>query len=222
MLELALRWLHILSATMLVGGILFLAFVWLPAHQALTPEEREESFVPMRPTWSLMVTLTTLFLLVSGFWNFIIIYGKFDLPAAYTTLIAIKFLVALALFFLSAMIAGSSQGAVRLRHRLPIWLRLNALLAVLLIGIAGYMKIMDHSPKPKAETPIASILDHRFLSATMDKKTKKKIETIRQRKQKLQQRLAGARQQDDEPGEVERLEREIAECDEQVKKLQNP
>jgi len=43
----------------------------------------------------------------------------------------------------------------------------------------------------------------------MDKKIKKKLEKANQKIQKLQQQLAGAKQQDDEPGEVARLEQEI-------------
>lgn len=43
----------------------------------------------------------------------------------------------------------------------------------------------------------------------MDKKTKKRLEVIRQRIDKLRGQLAGAKQQDDEPGEAERLEQEI-------------
>ncbi|MCA9148154.1 MAG: hypothetical protein KDA92_02580 [Planctomycetales bacterium] len=43
----------------------------------------------------------------------------------------------------------------------------------------------------------------------MDKKAKKKIEVLRQRIQKLQLQLAGARQQEDEPGEAQRIENEI-------------
>ncbi len=50
-----------------------------------------------------------------------------------------------------------------------------------------------------------------FLSGvSMDKKIKKKLEKANQKVQKLQQQLAGAKQQDDEPGEVARLEKEIA------------
>ena len=44
----------------------------------------------------------------------------------------------------------------------------------------------------------------------MDKKIKKKLEVTRQRLQKLRQQLAGAKKQQDEPGEVDRLESEIA------------
>lgn len=53
----------------------------------------------------------------------------------------------------------------------------------------------------------------------MDKRIKKKLETARQRLQKLRQRLAGAKKQPDEPGEVERLEQEIAALEAQVEKL---
>lgn len=53
----------------------------------------------------------------------------------------------------------------------------------------------------------------------MNRKVKKKLETARQRLQLLRQQLAGAKRQDDEPGEVERLEREIASIEAEVEKL---
>ncbi|MCA9267550.1 MAG: hypothetical protein KDA41_03725 [Planctomycetales bacterium] len=54
----------------------------------------------------------------------------------------------------------------------------------------------------------------------MDKKAKKKIDTLRQQIQRLKQQLAGAKKQDDEPGEVARLEREISAAQQEVEKLQ--
>ena len=55
----------------------------------------------------------------------------------------------------------------------------------------------------------------------MDKKAKKRIEVLRQRIGKLQLQLSGAKQQNDEPGEVERLEAEIAELKTEIEKLKN-
>ena len=55
----------------------------------------------------------------------------------------------------------------------------------------------------------------------MDKKAKKKIEVLRSRIQKLQQQLSGAKQQDDEPGEVQRLEDEIASARTEIEKLKS-
>lgn len=55
----------------------------------------------------------------------------------------------------------------------------------------------------------------------MDKKDKKRLDVIHQRLQKLRQQLAGARRQDDEPGEVQRLEAEIASLETEAKKLRD-
>lgn len=53
----------------------------------------------------------------------------------------------------------------------------------------------------------------------MDKKIKKKLEVLRQRLQKLQQQLSGAKKQNDEPGEVERLESEMARVRDEIQEL---
>ncbi len=59
----------------------------------------------------------------------------------------------------------------------------------------------------------ADTLRARFLDGSqhaMDKKAKKRLEVIRQKISKMEQQLAGAKRQNDEPGEVERLEADIA------------
>ncbi len=53
----------------------------------------------------------------------------------------------------------------------------------------------------------------------LDKKSKKRLEVLRQRLQKLQLQLAGAKQQEDEPGEVARMEKEIEEVQAEVQKI---
>lgn len=53
----------------------------------------------------------------------------------------------------------------------------------------------------------------------MDKRDKKRLDVIHQRIQKLRQQLAGARAQEDEPGEAKRIEVEIATLEAEAKKL---
>ena len=53
----------------------------------------------------------------------------------------------------------------------------------------------------------------------MDKRDKKRVEIINQRLQQLRPRLAGARKQEDEPGEAKRIEDEIAQLEAEGKKL---
>jgi hypothetical protein len=53
----------------------------------------------------------------------------------------------------------------------------------------------------------------------MDGKAKKRLEVIKQKLQLLRQKLAGAKRQDDEPGEVNKLEHEIASLEAEATKL---
>ncbi len=53
----------------------------------------------------------------------------------------------------------------------------------------------------------------------MDKKAKKKIDVLNNRLQKLRQQLAGAKHQMDEPEDLARLEKEIAEAEAEVQRL---
>ena len=53
----------------------------------------------------------------------------------------------------------------------------------------------------------------------MDKKTKKKTQTLNQRIQKLRSQLAGAKQQMDDPGELKGIEEQLAKAEAELAKL---
>jgi len=55
----------------------------------------------------------------------------------------------------------------------------------------------------------------------MDKKVKKRLDVLRQRLQKVQQQLSGARQQCDEPDDVRRLEQEKTQIEAEIEKLRH-
>ncbi len=55
----------------------------------------------------------------------------------------------------------------------------------------------------------------------MDKKQKKRIDVLRTRIQNLQQQLAGAKKQMDDPQEVQALEQQVAIAEAELQKLKN-
>ena len=55
----------------------------------------------------------------------------------------------------------------------------------------------------------------------MDKKAKKKIQTLNQRIQKLRQQLAGARKQMDDPAELKGLEEQLAAAEAKLSKVKD-
>jgi len=66
----------------------------------------------------------------------------------------------------------------------------------------------------------SGIVNQRALGRTnMDGRAKKRLEVIKQKLQLLRQKLAGAKRQDDEPGEVRKLEQEIAALEVEAAKL---
>lgn len=54
---------------------------------------------------------------------------------------------------------------------------------------------------------------------TLNKKQKKRLDLERKKLNTLQQRLAGAKKQMDDPEEVQRLESEIAACQQRIEKI---
>ena len=55
---------------------------------------------------------------------------------------------------------------------------------------------------------------------TLNKKQKKQLEVARKKQTQIQQQLAGARKQMDDPEEVRRLERELAALQAEIAKIQ--
>ena len=55
----------------------------------------------------------------------------------------------------------------------------------------------------------------------VDKKSKKRLEVLRKKLEKLQAQLAGAKQQEDEPGEVSGIEKEIEETRAEMAELKS-
>jgi hypothetical protein len=53
----------------------------------------------------------------------------------------------------------------------------------------------------------------------MDKKVKKKLDALQARLQNLRKQVAGAKKQRDEPDELRRLEKEVADTEAEIEKL---
>jgi uncharacterized membrane protein len=148
----AFRWMHILAAITAVGGAIFMRLALLPAAATLPEAERKKLEEAVRSRWVKWIMAAILFLLVSGFYNFITMTMRYKLPSLYQGLFGVKFLLALAIFFLASVLSGRSEMGQRFRRNARTWLTLNVALAVALVCISGVMKTMDHGPA-KADNP---------------------------------------------------------------------
>lgn len=131
---LVLRVLHTTGAATLLGGLIYMRFVLAPT--AAGTAEADTLFAGRRGVWARCVAAATLLLLVSGLWNFYRTYTAVELPPAYHMAFGLKFLIALAVFAIAALLAGKTGAAQRLRQRLVLWLNV-ALVATLVVFVLG-------------------------------------------------------------------------------------
>lgn len=152
-IDLIFRWMHILSAIALVGGISFLRYALAPAL-AVQPSDTQRSLLEVwRPRWARIVMITSGLLLLSGLVNAVRIIMAFEFSGpAYHSLVAVKLVLGLLLFWLSAVLAGRTDLAEKFRAQMLLWLNLSVILAVVLVGLAGFMRYVDRAPKTADDT----------------------------------------------------------------------
>ena len=153
-LDLGLRWMHILCAVGLVGGTYFWRFALWPALRSVDQDLRTPLLGAIRGPWARLVMITSGLLLLSGLVNAVRIIQAYQFVegAPYHLLVAIKLLLALAVFWVAAKLSGRSESAERFRENMGTWLTVNVVLTTLLVCLAGYMKVSERTLKLDSPT----------------------------------------------------------------------
>lgn len=158
-----LRYMHILGAIALMGSTIFMRFALRPVVVQLPPEERAKLHEQVRSRWSKFVMLASALLLISGIFNLALASRyTFDpvFGMKYNMIVGIKFLLALPIFFIAAVLAGRSAMAKRWQANAEFWMNLNLTLALVMVLIGGTLRFVRREPKGlmrPPETPSAQI-----------------------------------------------------------------
>lgn len=138
---LVMRWLHILGAVALLGGGIFFRTVLLPSAGVLSNEEHDKFRAAVRGRWSKVVMITTLLLLVSGFYNYIAVGTVIHKgQGPYHMMMGMKIILAFVVFFLAALLAGKTGLAQKLQANGKLWVAVNVALGTIIVIIAGYLR----------------------------------------------------------------------------------
>lgn len=141
------RVLHTVSAAILLGGLVYLKHLVAPLV-AGSANPGEALYHGRRTKWAMLVMASTLFLLLSGFfnlWNYMVGYEK--LPSTYHMLFGIKFLLAMFVFFVAAGTAGKSPMAVKMQLDIKRWLNLAVGAALLVFVLGAVMRTYEKVPR---------------------------------------------------------------------------
>lgn len=146
--ELLVRWAHILPAITLVGGTLFMVFALHPAMQSTEFAEKADLKSAIRSRWANVVMMSAGLVLLSGVISLGYQAMKYNFPQHYYHMVAgLKMLLALVILYIASLLTGQSANAEKFREKEAFWLKLNATLAIVLVLMAGTLRVAERVPK---------------------------------------------------------------------------
>jgi len=162
-LGLILRWFHLVAAITAVGGTIFMRFALLPSVQSLADDARKSLHEQVRSRWAKVVMACIAFLLISGLTNYILFILEMKTPpwadwkssfgSMYHMVFGIKFLAALAIFFIASALVGRSAALKPIRDNAKTWMTINVVLALQNVQLSSVLQITHTGPTfPKATT----------------------------------------------------------------------
>jgi uncharacterized membrane protein len=142
-LDLVMRWVHVGTAIVVLGGAIFLRFVLMPAAQAVLADDVHQKLRErLMATWKRVVHAGIALFLLSGLYNYLVVMApQHQGDGRYHMLLGIKILLALAVFFLSSALVGRAAAFEGLRKNARVWLAVNIALALVIVAISGFLKI---------------------------------------------------------------------------------
>jgi len=162
-LNLVLRWLHILSAITLVGGVLYVRFAVVPMLESLAEEQRESVGAALRRNWAMFLMISIFLLLATGITNMVLIPLQYDFPdegPSYGMLVGIKFLLALPVFYIVSLLNGRSDNAAKFRQKSRLWLNIAVALCVAIVCLGGYLRYLPRTEKSDDSSEAAAARFH--------------------------------------------------------------
>ncbi len=136
------RWIHVGTAIVVLGGSVFMRFVLMPAGSKLPDDAHDELRKNVMAVWKRIVHGGIALFLISGFYNYLVVTRPLhDGDGRYHMLIGIKILLALVVFFLASALVGRSSAFEGLRQARAKWLAIVILLATVIVGISGFVKV---------------------------------------------------------------------------------
>ena len=144
------RFVHIVTAITLAGGLIYISRVQLPALQELGGQEGsggdDELNETLRRRWARLVMFSIMCLILSGVYNYITTInaakaGQIELAKFYHPVVGVKIILAFGVFFLASILSGRTPAARRMQENLRSRMHLTVLAVVVIVALASALKV---------------------------------------------------------------------------------
>ena len=141
---------HTTCGATLLGGLIYLRFVLAPGAKGAEDPEAA-LFANGRRSWSVCVMICSFLLLASGIYNLLLFTSKYqNLPKLYHPLFGVKFLLAVGIMAIAALIAGRTNLAQKMRSGITGWLNLAIVLALSLFVLSATLRSFRDLPDARS------------------------------------------------------------------------
>lgn len=133
-----LRWLHLVAACLLLGGVFFIRFVFPAANRGLEPGEGHAAFLRVRRAFKMVVHSCILLLLISGAYNAVRYWPAYTGMGAGLghSLFGLHLLLGLVVFGIALWLLAGGEPPASNRK----WAAVNVVLLLLTIAAASSVK----------------------------------------------------------------------------------
>jgi len=142
------RFIHVGAAIVMVGGTVFMRFILMPAAVDLPQAEHDLLQQRLLARWNRVVHSGIVLLLLSGGYNYWQAIRLHRGDGLYHGLVGTKILLALVVFFIASVLIGRSAAFEKLRQNRAQWMGLIVLLATVIVGLSGFVKVRGVVTKP--------------------------------------------------------------------------
>ncbi|MBA61918.1 MAG: hypothetical protein CMJ76_06075 [Planctomycetaceae bacterium] len=149
-IKLLSRWAHIVPAIILVGGSIFMNLVLIPALGE--SDDAREIKNRVKRKWAKAIMISAGLIMISGFYNAFLAY-KGDLHPLYTGAFVIKLVLVAVVFYLSSLLTGRSEEALKFQQHEVLWGKINMFAAIMVVLCAGLMKVAPRNVPAQTNTP---------------------------------------------------------------------
>lgn len=150
-LDVVSRIVHVATAITLVGGSVFTLLVLIPAAKSLSNDSHDQLAAAIKDKWKRFVHIGILLFLASGFYNYFQAIPKHKGDGLYHALVGTKMLLAFAIFFIASALVGRSAKLEGIRKAKEKWLTIMVLLAAVIVGMSGFLKVRGVPSESAAE-----------------------------------------------------------------------
>ena len=148
-IKLLSRWAHILPSIILVGGAIFMNTVLIPALRENSDATQVKGKI--KRTWAKVIMICAGIIIISGFYNAFLAYQG-DLHPLYTGAFVIKLVLVAVVFYVSSLLTGRSEEALKFQQNEVLWGKINMLAAIAIVLCAGVMKVATRDLPSKTDT----------------------------------------------------------------------